>query len=59
VIVGPSEVFAPWTDHPAELDEMRTRMVHILNRLGRIDDELHELHADITALARKVIQEDT
>jgi hypothetical protein len=48
---------APWTDHPAELDELRQRFVDVLNRMGRIEDELHEMHNDITALIRTISQE--
>lgn len=51
------ELVAPWTNHPAEMREQRRRFVAVLNRLGRIEDELHELHNDITALIHKVNEE--
>lgn len=50
-------LLAPWTDHGPELREVRLRFVALLNRLGRIEDELHELHNDVTALINKVIEE--
>lgn len=50
-------LLAPWTDHGPELREVRQRMVALLNRLGRIEDELHELHSDMTALVEKVMKE--
>jgi uncharacterized protein (UPF0335 family) len=51
------DLVAPWTDHPAELAELRTRLAHMLNRLGRIEEELHELHNDVTAIANKIFEE--
>lgn len=51
------DLVAPWADHPGELAEVRLRLVHMLNRLGRIEDELAELHRDLTAIAEKLIKE--
>lgn len=51
------DLVAPWTDHGPELHEVRQRMVALLNRLGRIEDELSELHNDMTALVEKVMEE--
>jgi len=56
---GPGGLFAPWTDHPGELLELRLRFTAVLNRLGRIEDELSELHNDITALIQRVAEEES
>lgn len=51
-------ILAPWTDHPAELRELRLNMASTKEMVARLKDATDELARDLTAARDKIANQD-